>query len=227
MAFKKPGRGRARVGLLLRLLGATGLFIALLGLLPLSTAFDLRSLDAWKSAVTEFWAELQNKQFGEPLFRSIGLAMVLGGGAVFLVVLVLRALSGLSLIAGRRNVAATNAVLQAALVIALLVGVNYWAFLHYHRYDLTRSKQFTLPPQLAARLADLRDPTTIVVYQRHKTFGRLSEKPDNYDYAAERKVVEKVQDLVDLFREFGPQFRVELLDVEEEGYEQKLARVTQ
>src|SRR5262249_48438739 len=38
---------------------------------------------------------------------------------------------------------------------------------------------------------------------------------------------EKVQDLVDLFREFGPQFRVELLDVEEEGYEQKLARITE
>jgi hypothetical protein len=227
MAFKKPGRGRARVGLLLRLFGATGLFVALLGLLPLSTEFDLRSHSEWTAAVREFWTDLQNGKFGEPLFRSIGLAMVLGGGAVFLIVLVLRTLSGLSLIAGRRNAAATNAVLQAALVVALLVGANYWAFSHYRRYDLTRSQQFTLPKQVAARLADLRDPTTIVVYQRHKTFGRLSEKPDNYDYAAERKVVEKVQDLVDLFREFGPQFRVELLDVEEEGYEQKLARITE
>src|SRR5438132_8719159 len=173
MALKKPGRGRARVGLLLRLLGATGLFVALLGLLPLSTAFDLRSPDAWNSAVREFWTELQAGKFGEPLFRSIGLAMVLGGGAVFLIVLVLRALSGLSLIAGRRNAAATNAVLQATLAIALLVGVNYWSFRHYRRYDWTQSQQFTLPQQTAARLADLRDPTTIVVYQRHKTFGRL------------------------------------------------------
>ncbi|HTK76897.1 MAG TPA: hypothetical protein VL371_16640, partial [Gemmataceae bacterium] len=198
----------------------------LLGVWPLSAFPELRSPSGWESVVREFWEQLRAGQFAEPLARSVGLAMVLGGVAVFLVVLLLRALSGLSLIAGRRNAAATNAVLQAALVVVLLVGVNYWAFLRYQRYDLTRSRQFTLPPHLAARLADLRDPTTIVVYQRHKTFGRLSEKPDNYDYAAERKVVEKVQDLVDLFREFGPQFHVELLDVEEEGYEQKLARIT-
>src|SRR5262249_4862093 len=169
---------------------------------------ELRSPSAWEGVVREFWEQLRAGQFAEPLPRSVGLAMVLGGGAVVLFVLVLRALSGLSLIAGRRNAAATNAVLQAALIVALLVGVNYWSFLHYRRYDLTQSKQFTLPPLLAAQLANLRDPTTIVVYQRHKTFGRLSEKPDNYDYAAERKVVEKVQDLVDLFREFGPQFHV-------------------
>ena len=108
MAFKKPGRGRARVGLLLRLLGATGLFIALLGLLPLSTAFDLRSRGEWTAAIRDFWTELQAGQFGEPLFRSIGLAMVLGGGAIFLVVILLQALSGLGLIAGRRNAASLD-----------------------------------------------------------------------------------------------------------------------
>ena len=54
----------------------------------------------------------------------------------------------------------------------------------------------------------------------------MSEKPDAYDYAAERKVVEKVKDLVDQLREFGPQFRVEVLDVEEEGYNDKLESLT-
>ena len=94
------------------------------------------------------------------------------------------------------------------------------------RRGRTRERQFSLPPTVAAELARLRGPTTIVVYQRHKTFGRLSEKPDATDYAAERKVVEKVQDLVDLFREFGPQFRVEVLDIESDGYEEKLDALT-
>src|SRR5262249_48837634 len=47
-----------------------------------------------------------------------------------------------------------------------------------------------------------------------------------YDYAAERKVVEKVKDLVGLLREVGPQLRVEVLDVEEEGFDDKLDRLT-
>src|SRR5262249_31202442 len=54
----------------------------------------------------------------------------------------------------------------------------------------------------------------------------LSDKPDRYDYAAERKVVQKVKDLVGLLREVGPQLRVEVLDVEEEGFEKKLDRLT-
>src|SRR5262249_14262062 len=54
----------------------------------------------------------------------------------------------------------------------------------------------------------------------------LTDKPDRYDYAAERKVVEKVKDLAALLREVGPRLRVEVLDVEEEGYEDKLDRLT-
>jgi hypothetical protein len=97
------------------------------------------------------------------------------------------------------------------------------------RIDLTRDRAFTLPDDLRQRLREL-DPksrTTIIVYQRHKTFGNLTDKPDRYDYAAERKVVEKVRDLVDLLREVGPRLRVEVLDVEEEGFEDRLARLTE
>src|SRR5205823_3133815 len=52
------------------------------------------------------------------------------------------------------------------------------------------------------------------------------EHLDRYDYAAERKVVEKVKDLVAQLREVGPQLRVEVLDVEEEGFDDKLKRLT-
>src|SRR5438105_1219406 len=50
--------------------------------------------------------------------------------------------------------------------------------------------------------------------------------PDAGDFAAERKVVEKVRDLVDQLRELGPRFKVTVLDVEEEGYEDRLAALT-
>src|SRR5262245_10542489 len=116
MAPKQPGRGRARVGLLLRVLGATGLFMALLGLMPLAASRMAilpplnagTEFDAWKAgwdhAIRTTWAELPSFSFSDK-WRAVGIVMLLGGGVVFLVVLILRALSGLSLIAGRRNVA--------------------------------------------------------------------------------------------------------------------------
>src|SRR5262249_4799096 len=45
----------------------------------------------------------------------------------------------------------------------------------------------------------------------------LSETVDAYETAAEDKVVEKVNDLVEQFRELGPQFEVVVLDVKEKA----------
>ena len=50
--------------------------------------------------------------------------MVLGGGAVFVVTLLVLGLAGVRRFAGRRNAVATNAALQSALAVVLLVGVN-------------------------------------------------------------------------------------------------------
>jgi hypothetical protein len=160
---------------------------------------------------------------------------LVGGAAAVVVTLLFEALVFLRLVAGRRSVVGLNAAVQVALAVLLLVGVNVFSFFHYVRLDWTSAAfgwaqrqppKFTLPEDVRAQLGRLRGETKIVVYQRHKTFGTLSDKPDARDYAAERKVVEKVNDLVDQFREFGPQFRVVVLDVEEEGYEKKLDEVT-
>jgi hypothetical protein len=252
MSRKRPGRAGARFALMLRLLGATGLFVALLGLIPLATAIDLTSQNDWDAAIRQICNELPHPTFSHG-DRDIGAAMILGGGAVFLLTAVILSLAGLKRFAARRSAVAGNAALQTALVVALLVGVNVWSFRHYVRFDWTGRvfspsvkkldhfpyldvsllkpsgpfpQQFTLPFDITDELRKLRAPTTIVVYQRHKTLGQLGEKPDAYDYAAERKVVEKVQDLVDQFRDFGPQFRVEVLDVEAEDYDAKLDRLT-
>jgi hypothetical protein len=157
------------------------------------------------------------------------------GTAAVVVTLLFEALVFLRLVAGRRSAFGLNAAVQIALALLLLVGVNVFSFFHYARLDWTSAAfgwaqrqppQFTLPEDVRTQLGRLRGETKIVVYQRHKTFGTLSDKPDARDYAAERKVVEKVNDLVDQFREFGPRFNVVVLDVEEEGYEKKLDEVT-
>jgi hypothetical protein len=252
MSRKRAGRAGARFALIVRMLGATGLFVALLGLIPLATAIDLKSRTAWEAAIREFWSELPHPSFSQP-DRDVGLAMVLVGGVVFLLATAILLLGGLRRFAARRNAVATNSALQTGLAVGLLVAINVWSFSHYERFDWTGKtfgpsvrtvghfpyldvsllkpsgrfpQQFTLPDDIAAELRKLREPTTVVVYQRHKTFGQLGEKPDAYDFAAERKVVEKVQDLVEQFREFGPQFRVEVLDVESEDYDAKLDRLT-
>jgi hypothetical protein len=137
-------------------------------------------------------------------------------------------LGALFLVTGRRTAVGLNSYLQIALAVALLVIVNAYSFVHYKRFDCTRDHEFTLPESVIERLRTFTpsQATNVVVLQLHKTAGALSDKPDALDFAAERKVVEKVRDLVDQLRELGPRFKVSVLDVEEEGYQDRLDALT-
>ena len=150
--------------------------------------------------------------------------LALAGAGVVALWGLLELAGGLALSAGRKTAAGSLNVAQIVLAVALLGVVNAVGFGTYKTWDFSRDGQFTLGPDQADQLRQLRTdaPTTVVVLQLHKTAGTLSDKPDAYDYAAERKVVEKVRDLVGQLREFGPQFNVAVLDVEDEGYERKL-----
>lgn len=201
---------------LIRILGLVGLMAGMVGAIILVgelPAFDLDTLRAaWEG------------QYGNWV-RGSAYAVVVGWG-IALIVATLDGLAALFRAAGRRSILGVNVVLQVGLAVVLLVGVNAFSFLHYQRWDLTRDRVFTLSPELAEQLRQLRGETTIIVYQVRQPAARLTaQPPDRYDLAAERTVVEKVRDLVDLFREFGPQFRVVVLDVEEEGYDRKLAEL--
>jgi hypothetical protein len=216
-----PGRRWLRLHVFLRFAGLTGLLAAGVGLFLAAQAFDLRLWPAWRSA-------LENLFSGRTpdTLLAVALGLLLGGGLLALLALIVESVAALRVVAGRREAFGGNVAVQVLLAAVLLAGVNVFSFRHYLRFDWTRDRLFTLSPETRDQLRQLQGETTIVVYQRHKTFGQFSDKPDAYDYAAERKVVEKVQDLVDEFQELGPQFKVVVLDVEEEGYSDKLARLT-
>jgi hypothetical protein len=151
----------------------------------------------------------------------IGLVAVVAALAVEL-------LGALFLVTGRRTAAGTSATIATAAVVALLVLVNVYSFNHHRRYDFTRDRQFTLPPDLAKKLRTLRSesPTTVVVLQKHRIFGTLTDDRDAFTKAAEEKVTEKVKDLVDLLREFGPRFNVAVLDTEAYAYKEQFDELT-
>lgn len=231
-----------RFRFLMRFLGLTGLLAAVVGAVLLSTTPaelpappDLAGKPAaewaeagwgWVSASAQWLWE--TAQGGKDPVTQVAAGVLLGGLAAVALWAVTELLGGLFLVTGRRTAVGLNAYLQIALAVALLVLVNAYSFFHYKRIDCTRDHQFTLPESVVERLRAFSPggPTRVVVLQLHKTAGSLSDKPDALDFAAERKVVEKVRDLVDQLRELGPRFQVTVLDVEEEGYQDRLDALT-
>lgn len=200
---------------LLRFLGLTGLLAAGLGAIVLASETSRLSVETVRSAL---------KGEGSPI--EIGAIYAVAAGlAIGLLVIVLEFLLGVRQAAGRRSALGTNVFIQVALAIAILIGINVWSFDlaregHYARWDCTRDRAFTLPDNVVSELKKLRGETTVVVNYQHQDRNRFSkQKTDRYDSLAERKVVEKVKDLVDQLREFGPQFHVVVLDVDDENYD--------
>lgn len=218
-------RQRKTIGTLFRFsvraVGLLGLLAAAVGAVLTVSAFPDPS--QWSHE------KLRHALHGESGDYATRAAMVLtiGVGAVLLM-LIVELLSALLLAASRRTAAGTAASVSIVAAIALLICVNAYSFTHYCRHDLTRDKQFTLPSNVADDLRKLRsdDPTTIVVLQKHRTFGLASDIRDSYASESEAKVAEKVKDLVDQFREFGPRFNVVVLDTEKFGYEDQVKALT-
>jgi len=200
----------ARSRLFGRIIGLTGFFVALAALFVFLSYGRQLTLDNVRAAVTD--------GSGTPMLAALVLAI---GAVVTVLWIVVESISWLGG-SGQRSLSGANSMLQVALALAVFVGVNMLGFNYFKRCDLTRNQDFTLPKPVASEMQQLKGKTTIVVLQQHKTFGQLSPKPDVYDYAAERKVVDKVHDLVNQLRLFGPQFNVIALDVEEDGYDTRL-----
>jgi hypothetical protein len=218
MALKNKRKSRvwSRLHFLVRLLGLTGLLAAGVGAL-FATADHLE----WRALLDTLMTP------GDLDLPRLTAWLIAGGGALVVLALLVELIVVLGFTAGRRSAFGLNVGLQVVLATAVLVGINVWSFQHHDRFDCTRSRQFTLPTEIQDQLRQLKGETTIVVYQQHKSSGLFGDKPDGYDFAAERKVVEKVKDLVEQLRMFGARFRVEVLDVGEEGFFDKLEDLTE
>jgi hypothetical protein len=218
----------SRLRFLLRGVGLAGVAVAVAGAglaaaaLP---AVDFGTQAGWKSVVP-LLTEAAAGDHGA--LAQVGAYMLVGGLGALALALVVEALGALFTGLGRRTAAGTSATLGAVAAVALVVLVNAYSFTHYARFDCTRDQRFTLPAEVAEQLEKVRAsaPTTIVVLQKHKMFGALTDARDSYTKAAEAVVTEKVQDLVDRFREFGPQFKVSVLDTEAFEYPAQVDALT-
>jgi hypothetical protein len=223
----------SRLHFLIRFLGLTGLLVAIVAVTIAwrnNILHGWQPVWSWPQVETEAgrsWAEIQSTvEKANWDFARILVTVLLSGAALFALALVVELLAGMTVVSGRRSAFGFNAFVQVILAALLLVAINYYSFGHYLRFDWTQNRQFTLPPEISDQLRQLQGETQIVVYQRHKTLGQVADKPDDYDVAAERMVLDKIEDLVDLFREFGPRFRVETLDVAKENFSDRIAAVT-
>jgi hypothetical protein len=153
----------------------------------------------------------------------IGAVPLVCGLALLGVALTLEGTQALALVRSQRGTAGANVLAQVVLAVLLLIGVNVFSALHYTRLDLTRDSLFTIDPELREQLARLQGVTRIVVFQKH-TSGRAGDE-DDYDAAANRKIIEKVKDLAELFQDLGPRFHVDLLDRQQRGYREQLAEL--
>ncbi len=236
MALTNKPRGRfwSQLHFLLRFLGLTGLLAAAVGLV-LAQAAGL--LPAWGDAWT--WDAVRGYGLSvyEPAraivdaavagtpdpdrLKVAAVGLVVVGTPFALLALLVEVLAGLRFAAARRGAFGTNVAVQVALALAVLIGINIYVHRegNYRRFDMTHGELFTLPDKLQRQLRELKGETTIVVYQMQKTAGFLADnKADSYDDAAERKVTEKVEDLVEQFRALGPRFKVVVLDTRDVNF---------
>jgi len=204
---------------------AAGVFAAVRGeFRAFHTVADLSQ--AWNAGM-----ELAQNAWQMPQ-QNLAVVLCLTGAAAALLTLLLELLVVFAFTATRRSAFGLNAIIQGVLAAVALGAVNLWSYHHFVQVDCTRDRHFTLPAEIRKDLAQLHpdSQTTILVYNRHKVFGLMPDKPqDDYDSAAERKVIEKVHDLVEQFRTIGPQIRVEVLDTQSRDYKfkERLQEVTE
>ncbi|MBL8797014.1 MAG: hypothetical protein JNM56_24140 [Planctomycetia bacterium] len=228
----KPSGLRSRVHFLFRLLGLAGLAVTLIGLQILFIVSGTISLETLRETATVWQERFQSGVFaGDDSLAFVAASLVVGGTLVLLVVLLLDALIFLRQVTALRTAAGLNLVVQVGLATALLVGINYFSFRNYARFDWTRNQQFTLPLDIENQLKQLQGQTTIVVYLPHQSLGQRTQNLDPetraYISATEHQVVEKLKDAVAQFREFGQRFEVVVLDVEDwQHFKTKLDAVT-
>jgi len=93
---------------------------------------------------------------------------------------------------GREARYGSLAVASIAVVLAILIGINYLAARRNKRWDLTAAKQFTLSDQTKKVLSELERPVTVRVFDRSENFARFRPRLDEYRYVSDKLSVEYI-----------------------------------
>lgn len=93
---------------------------------------------------------------------------------------------------GREARFGTLAFASIAVVLAILVGINYLAARRNTRWDLTAGGQFTLSEQTKKILSGLERPVAIRVFDRSEGFERFRERLDEYKYVSDKISVDYI-----------------------------------
>jgi ABC-type uncharacterized transport system involved in gliding motility auxiliary subunit len=86
----------------------------------------------------------------------------------------------------------TLAATSIAIVLGILVGINYIASRENKRWDLTASGEFTLSEQTRKIMNRLDAPLRMTVFDRSTQFDRFKQRLPEYEYASKRVSVEYV-----------------------------------
>lgn len=93
---------------------------------------------------------------------------------------------------GREARFGSLAVASIAVVLAILIGINWLAARRNKRWDLTAAKQFTLSDQTKKVLGSLERPVVVRVFDRSENFERFRARLDEYRYVSDKISVEYI-----------------------------------
>ena len=166
---------RAKVRLIFSILGLIGIVSMLFGVI------------AWNVAA----------RFAHPL----AYLPVLSGAALFVVFLAVNIPIIILEARRQRTLVGINVFAMVVIAVFLLVLVNYLAFRHYKRFDVTSTKIYSLSDLTKKQLANLKDDITVYVFYTSADLGyqHVKEGLEKYQEATDRIKV----DFVDVERDIS------------------------
>jgi ABC-type uncharacterized transport system involved in gliding motility auxiliary subunit len=125
---------------------------------------------------------------------------------------------------GREARFGSLAVASVAVVLAILIGINYLAARRNKRWDLTAAKQFTLSEQTHKVLDGLERPVNIKVFDRTEGFARFRDRLEEYRSSSDKLNVEYID--VDRQPRLANQYNIQSLGTVVLEYDGRVERVT-
>jgi ABC-type uncharacterized transport system involved in gliding motility auxiliary subunit len=130
--------------------------------------------------------------FIKPEWRHWGTRFALAGLVCTLVYILSQWREVVRSFSGRETRFGSLAVASVAVVLAILIGINWLSARRNKRWDLTAAKQFTLSDQTKKILQGLDKPVTMYVFARTDDHGRFRERLDEYQYQSKQLQIQYI-----------------------------------